>query len=126
MTLVVTDDGATAFDDVSIVLAAGSDRPLVVDPDSRGVTPTGLLSSEEFDATEVALDSLRFGPGGARVERSVVTDLDGDGRDDLRLFFDTHEADLAETDGTVCQHGTLPDEQPFSACQDIRLDGERR
>ncbi len=76
--------------------------PNSVNLKSKGVLPVAILGTEEFDATEVKFDTLRFGDPlligngttGVRPLRSALEDVSGDGLLDLTLKFST--ADLVE------------------------------
>lgn len=67
-----------------------------VNPKSKGVIPVAILSVDGFDATTVAVASVRFGPGGAAEAhgKGHVEDVNGDGVADLVLHFDTHASSI--------------------------------
>lgn len=68
--------------------------PNSINPRSNGVIPVAILTTPDFDATQVDPLSVRFGPGGA-IEahgKGHLEDVDGDGDIDLVLHFRTEEA----------------------------------
>ena len=90
--------------DVDIDIKPGSD-PNSINLGSNGVLPVAVLTTDEFDAQEVNEETVLFGDPvlmdpdigtGIPVDpiRSCVEDVDGDGDDDLLLFFSVPE--LAE------------------------------
>lgn len=82
--------------DLEIDVEPGSARN-TINPRSRGVTRVAVLTTDAFDPTEEEV-RYRFGSpeevengGGAKPIRHRVEDVDGDGTDDLVLFFRTAE-----------------------------------
>lgn len=104
--LVAAATGLTVFsgsaaahwpDELEIDVKPGGDRT-PINPRSRGVTRVAVLATEAFDPTAEDV-RYRFGSpaevadgGGANPVRHRVKDVDGDGNDDLVLFFRTAEA----------------------------------
>jgi hypothetical protein len=56
---------------------------------SKGVVPVAILSTANFDAWKVNPDSIQM--AGASPERWIVEDVDGDGSNDMMLYFSTVE-----------------------------------
>lgn len=72
-----------------------------INPNSNGVIPVAVLQIDDFDPTSENIN-YRFGApavvrdgGGARpAHGGHVTDVDGDGNDDLHLHFPTEDAEF--------------------------------
>jgi hypothetical protein len=67
-----------------------------VNPRSQGKLKVALLSADTFDATQVDLETIRFGATGAEAPRlrSWVEDVNGDGRLDTVLAFEVQDTQL--------------------------------
>ncbi|KAB1187699.1 MULTISPECIES: hypothetical protein [Haloferax] len=84
--------------DVNIDIKPDSDDNSI-NPNSKGVTPVVVYSTDDFDATTLDVSSLAFGPGGASAAHGGhVDDVDGDGLMDLVLHFPTQDAGFADGD----------------------------
>jgi len=70
----------------------------------------GLLSTPTFNATRVAVSSVLFGVTGteAAPTASAQTDLNGDGRNDLRLTFSTGQTGIDSTTTLAMLSATDP------------------
>lgn len=94
----LTGSAAAHFpDQLSIDVKPGSDQN-TINPESNGVTKVAVLQTDDFDPTSEDV-RYRFGPHdvlsegeGATPVKSKVKDVNGDGRDDLVLYFRTDEA----------------------------------
>lgn len=100
----------------------------VVDLASRHSIPVAVLGSDTFDATEIDVASLRFGPQGASPvqgiragfpQRSFPRDINRDGHDDLVSWFLVHEAGIVCGDDTVELKGETKGGRPFSGSDSI-------
>jgi hypothetical protein len=99
---------------VSVDIKPGSD-PNPINLTSKGVLPVAILSTEEFDATLVDVDTLLFGDplliadGKAPVSplRSNYEDVDDDGLDDLTLKFSMQDLLDNEVIGAATVEGYL-------------------
>jgi hypothetical protein len=69
-----------------------------INPQSKGVIPVAILSTNTFDATTVDPNSVKFGPTNAEEAhgRGHNEDINGDGKTDLVLHFRTQDT------GIVC------------------------
>jgi hypothetical protein len=63
---------------------------------SQGVIPVAILTTEDFDANNVDVSTVKFGPGDAQPVHHALDDVDGDTDWDLIFHFKTQEA------GTTC------------------------
>jgi hypothetical protein len=79
--------------EVSIDIKPG-DSGNVISHKSRGVFPVAILTTDDFDATNVDPSSAKFGPDEASAVRSVITDVDGDLDSDMLIFFSTQETGI--------------------------------
>ncbi len=73
--------------EVEIDVKPGSD-PNSVNLQSKGLLPVAILTTDEFDATEVDPDTVTLGDGNGNTESAVKSaeeDVDGDGDTD-RIF----------------------------------------
>lgn len=88
----------------------------------RGELPVAIFSESDFDARDVVVGSVLFGDpaafdnGGEPVSpvSSAVEDVDGDGLDDLVLFFDIEE---------IADAGALTSDSTEAALEGITADG---
>jgi hypothetical protein len=118
--------------DLEIDVKPGSDRN-AINPRSRGVTRVAVLATDEFDPTEEDV-RYRFGSpeevengDGANSIRNQVKDVDGDGNDDLVLFFRTAEAGFRgdETEAVLYWDRDEGREHGLSGRDAVTLVGDR-
>ena len=72
---------------------------------SKGRIPVAILTTEDFDATEVDTGTVRFGPGLARPAHHAVEDVDEDGDLDMILHFKTQETGIQAGDTSATLTG---------------------
>ena len=87
--------------DVEIDIKPGSD-PNSINPQSRGVIPVAILTTDTFDAAAVNCDTLVFGPGGASppspgasAVKCNAEDVNDDGSLDLVAHFVQKDTGIA-------------------------------
>lgn len=70
--------------------------PNSINPGNKGVIPVAILTTSTFNATLVDPLSVRFGPGGATEIHNTghIEDVNGDGKNDLVLHFDTQSSGI--------------------------------
>lgn len=81
---------------VDIDIKPGSD-PNGVNPKSKGVIPVAILTSADFDATDVDPSTVTFGPNNATMvhKKAHIEDVDADGDLDLLLHFRIQDTGIA-------------------------------
>ena len=100
--------------EVQIDIMPGSDiNP--INSGQGGVIPVAILTTADFDASNVDAGTVRFGPDEAQAVHSALEDVDGDGDIDMILHFDTLATGIAtgdtqaelvgETFGGIAIHG---------------------
>jgi hypothetical protein len=93
-----------------------------VDPNSNGVLPVAVLATEGFDAGDVDVGTVAFGPGEAAPAVAVGReDVDGDGIDDLILQFRVRETGLSCGDEEATLTGRTLAGRPFAGTDNVRV-----
>jgi len=108
---------------ILIDIKPGSD-PNSINPNSNGVIPVAILSTEDFDATAVDVSTIKFGPKQVTESHGIghTEDVNGDDLDDLVLHFKTQ--DVGITDETeLCVSAQTVDEVIIVGCDAINLVG---
>lgn len=81
---------------INIEIKPGSDELAPINPKAKGKIPVALLSSNEFVAMNVNIDTLTFGRTGEEKSLSHCArngeDVNGDGRVDLVCHFENQQA----------------------------------
>lgn len=90
--------------EVDIDIKPGS-YPNAINPGSMGVIPVAIMTTEDFDATEVDTETVRFGPDLASPVRYSFEDVDYDGDLDVVLKFRTQEAGIQAGDTSAMLTG---------------------
>jgi hypothetical protein len=96
---------------------------------SRGVLPVALLTTEDFDALTVDVDTIVLGDlkagGTASPTKINEEDVDDDGDTDLIVFFSTPELvanGALNTNSTqACMTGMTDNGEPFRGCDSVRI-----
>ncbi len=82
--------------------------------------PVGLLGSPSFDASDVDVSTLKFGPGGEDPTGiPQLTDVNADGLTDLLSFYQTAQTGIVLGDTEACLTGQTLGGTPFEACDSI-------
>ncbi|MHB8521670.1 MAG: PA14 domain-containing protein [Limisphaerales bacterium] len=100
------------FDTVPIVIdikPGSSTNPINLG--SRGQTPVAVLTTDNFDARRIAPETVRFGHTGTEAAPAHYAweDVNGDGRLDLILQFNTAETGILPTDVIATLTGQTTD-----------------
>ena len=141
--VIVTDSsGVSGSATITIDLTdVSEDSPVVIDvrpgnasntinSKSRGKIEVAILSSAGFDATSIDVESLRFGRTGEEdsVSRNPhhgiryrIEDVDGDGRLDLVVQFETESAGLRAGDTVAFLKGRTRDGRLFEAQDSVAV-----
>ena len=91
---------------VTIDIKPSSD-PNSINLGSKGVVPVAVLTTDDFDASEVDPETVEF--AGAEPERWTSEDMDGDNDVDLLFHFDTENLNLTETSEDATLTGQTTD-----------------
>jgi hypothetical protein len=95
---------------------------------SRGVIPVAILSTDSFDATTVDPASVCFGGAEDASQRDCTEaahgrghlgDVNGDGRLDLLLHFETQQTGIDPGDTQACLTGTTATTSNVEGCDAI-------
>ena len=79
--------------------------PNNINPTSQGVTPVAILTTNEFDATTVDVQTVSFGPAFAKPVHYALEDVDKDGDIDMILHFRTQETGIQAGDTSATLTG---------------------
>ncbi len=95
--------------------------PNSINPDSKGVIPVAILTTDDFDASMVDASTVKFGPGQAAMVHTDahLEDVDGDGDIDMVLHFMTEDTGIKAGDTMACLGGKTTDRKPFAGCDSV-------
>jgi len=120
----VVDMGSVEFGDGVFVTVdiKPYDELNSIDPRSKHEIPVAILTTEEFDATAVYIDSVRFGPSGAAKyhKHAHLEDVDKDGDVDLLLHFDVRHTGISCGDSIAVLNGQTLIGQAIAGADSIR------
>lgn len=104
-----------------IDIKPGSD-PNSIRTSNKGVVPVAILTTESFDATQVDVNTVRFGPGGASEihENAHLSDVDNDGDIDMVLHFWTQDIGIAAGDTEATLTGETIGGDAFEGTDTLR------
>jgi hypothetical protein len=96
--------------------------PNSINPSAKGVITVAVLTTDDFDALQVDLGSVRFGPAEAERthKQAHVEDVDYDGDMDLVVHFRTQETGIQCGDTEATLTGETFDGQSFAGIDSIR------
>lgn len=106
--------------EVEIDIKPGS-WPNSINPDSKGVIPVAILTTDDFDATTVDPDTVAFGPAGATAVRYALEDVDDDDDIDIILHFKTQEVGLSAEDTEATLTGQTFNGQRIKGTDAVRI-----
>jgi len=106
---------------IDIDIRPFSRRNIVV-PWSRGLIPVAIVGSADFDAVQVDLASVEFGPEGATPFRRLIwfRDVNRDGFNDLVVMFRVRETGIACGDTEASLTGRTYSAQLFQGTDSLR------
>jgi hypothetical protein len=109
---------------VTINIRPGS-FPNSINPNSKGVIPVAILTTETFDAQSVDPSTVMFGPNEATKAHSSahLEDIDGDSDLDLLLHFRTQETGIQCGDTEASLVGEMFDGTPIEGSDTVRTVG---
>jgi hypothetical protein len=120
---VVGSEDIQAPPPIEIDIKPGSD-PNSVNPRSKGVIPVAILGSTDFDALQVIVSTVSFGPDGAApAHDGHVEDVNGDGFPDMVLHFRTEDTGIECGDTEATLVGETNTGGLFAATDSIRTTG---
>ena len=95
-----------------------------INPRSNGVIPVAVLGSIDFDATQIRVSTVIFGPDAATPEHNGhVEDVNNDGFMDMLFHFDTRESGIQCGDTEAFLRGEIFDGQSFGNLDSITTIG---
>jgi len=113
-----TTQTAFAGTPFQIDIDPGND-PNFINPLCASKIPVAILGSTTFDASDVDVSTLAFGPSGAGEMGSVLVDVNGDGLTDLVSIYRQDQTGIGPFDTEACLTGQLNDGTPFVGCDSI-------
>ena len=130
-------DRALSSSDIQAIFLAGSHgkckvarvlidiKPRTLNPRSKGLTPVAILTTCTFDATTIDPATVRFGRTGTEADsvRSAFKDVNGDGKIDLILHFETRETGIKCGDTSASLTGQTLGGQAIQGSDSIRTEG---
>jgi len=108
--------------DVDIDIKPWSD-PNAFNTKRKGVIAVAILTTDNFDATNVDASTVTFGSGDAGMvhKNAHLEDVDLDGDTDMVLHFRNQETGIKVGDTEACIHGTTLDGALFEGCDSVRV-----
>jgi hypothetical protein len=109
---------------IAIDIKPGSE-PAPINPKSKGKIPVAILTTDTFDATTVNPATARFGATGTEAAPVLVAveDVNGDGRPDLLLHFNTQDTGIQCGDTSASLTGKTFSGQAIQGSDSIQTVG---
>jgi hypothetical protein len=109
---------------VSIDVKPG-DSPTTLERNRGGYVPVAILSTADFDATTVDVESVRVGPSGEEAEawKATTSDANDDRRPDLVVLVKVADLQLRCTDTVVKLTAKTQDGQAIEGSEAIKVTG---
>src|SRR5262249_27544474 len=116
----------TSVTTVVVDIKPGSSRNLIT-LCSHGVIPVAILTTDTFDATTVDPSTVCFGDANNPERRDCtevhgtghIVDVNGDGRPDLLLHYETNQTGIEPGDTQACLNGETFDGAEVEGCDAI-------
>lgn len=107
---------------VQILIKPAAPLPVSIEPGAKGVIPVAILGGATFDVTRIDRASLQFGPNQTQAvdKAGHLEDVNGDGRDDLLVHFNSPSAGIQCGDMAAFLRGRTVDGPQFVGGQEIR------
>lgn len=98
-------------------------EPNSINLKSNGIIPVAILTTPSFDATQVDVTTVKFGPDQAQEThgKGHLEDIDSDGDLDLVLHFKTQETGIENGDTQVCLTGATLEGTSIEGCDLVRM-----
>lgn len=103
---------------ITIDIKAGS-TPNPINLKSKGNIPVAILSDNNFDATTIDRSTVVFAGTAPLPIGQSTADINGDGRKDMVLHFDTQRLNLQTTSTEACLTGKTLKGQEFKGCDSV-------
>ncbi|MBA7558315.1 hypothetical protein ES705_51114 [subsurface metagenome] len=104
--------------EVEIDIKPGSD-PNSINLGSKGVVPVAVLTTDDFDASDIVPDTVTF--AGAEPVRWTMEDVDGDGYLDILFHFKTQELSLNRDSTNATLTGETLNEVPIQGTDTVNI-----
>jgi hypothetical protein len=116
----VSPDGPRQFVPVTVDVKPGAADTPSINPNSNGLTPVAILSSQSFDARAIEAESLRIGRNQIAAVKFSLEDVNADQKLDMLVHFRTHDAGLMAGDTQLCVGGTAAGRELYG-CGNVRV-----
>ena len=99
------------------------DNPTTLEPKREGMVPIAILSTKQFDATQVDPATVRGGAKGAEagIFRSALEDINGDRLADMMLLFRVPELGLDCSGKSITVKGKTTDGKEFEGTESVSM-----